>query len=126
MSVAPWFCFCLAALAVWRVTHLLCAEDGPFDVCVRLRRALGESFLGRLLDCFYCLSVWIAAPAALLLARDWPERLLWWLALSPAAILIERVHAGLTAWEESSKQAPLYVEDPPGKPEGGEDGLLRK
>ncbi len=46
--------FCVATLAVWRLTHLLHAEDGPFDVFVRLRRGAGEGFFGKLLDCFHC------------------------------------------------------------------------
>jgi hypothetical protein len=126
MSDAPWFWFLLAALAVWRVTHLLHAEDGPFDVFVRLSAKLGEGFWGKLLDCFYCLSIWIAAPAALLLGRYWLERLLLWLALSAAAIFIERLHVCLISREERAKQTPFFIEDPPGKPGGEEDGLLRK
>ena len=47
---------------LWRITHLLSAEDGPWDVVIRLRRWTGEGFWGKLLDCFYCLSVWISAP----------------------------------------------------------------
>ena len=47
----------LGTLAVWRITHLLQAEDGPWDVVVRLRRRTGTGFWGQLLDCFYCLSV---------------------------------------------------------------------
>jgi hypothetical protein len=46
----------LGILAVWRITHLLNAEDGPWEVVVRLRRIAGEGFWGQLLDCFYCLS----------------------------------------------------------------------
>ena len=42
----PWFLFGVATLAVWRLTHLLHAEDGPFDLCVRLRHLLGEGFFG--------------------------------------------------------------------------------
>ena len=34
----------LGILAVWRVTHLLHAEDGPWDVLYRLRRRLGDGF----------------------------------------------------------------------------------
>ncbi len=126
MSAAPWFYFLLAALAVWRVTHLLHAEDGPFDVFVRMRAVVKDGFWGKLLDCFYCLSIWIAAPAALLIGRDWPERLLLWLSLSAAAILFERLHAVLKTWEESLKQPLFYEEDPPQKPEGESDELLRK
>jgi hypothetical protein len=80
----------LGLLAVWRVTHLLLAEDGPWDLSVRLRRAAGPGFWGKLLDCFQCLSLWVAAPAALVLARGWRDRPLLWLALSGGAILLER------------------------------------
>ncbi len=81
----------IGALAVWRITHLLQAEDGPWEVVVRLRRRLGAGFWGKLMDCFYCLSVWIALPAAWWLGQSWPERLILWPALSGAAILLERV-----------------------------------
>ena len=40
----------LGILGVWRITHLLQAEDGPWDLVVQLRRALGNRFWGRLLD----------------------------------------------------------------------------
>lgn len=83
----------LGALAVWRITHLLQAEDGPWDVVVRLRAWAGDSPVGRAMDCFYCLSLWIALPCALLLGAagaGWLEQLLLWPALSAAAILLER------------------------------------
>jgi hypothetical protein len=76
----------LAILAVWRVTHLLNAEDGPFDLIVELRRRAGDGFWGPLLDCFYCLSLWVALPVALLSGRPWRERLLLWPGLSAGAI----------------------------------------
>ena len=68
----------LAILCVWRLTHLLNAEDGPWDLVVRLRRAAGTGFWAGLLDCFYCLSLWMAAPIAYLIGSDWKERLLLW------------------------------------------------
>ena len=77
------------ALCVWRVTHLLHAEDGPGQIFVRLRRAAGH-FFGQVLDCFYCLSLWVAAPAAIVLAHDWKNGVLLWLAMSGAACLLER------------------------------------
>ncbi|HVG08853.1 MAG TPA: DUF1360 domain-containing protein [Thermoanaerobaculia bacterium] len=80
----------VGALCVWRITHLLSAEDGPGDVLVRLRRSTGNGFWGRLLDCFYCLSLWVAVPLALLLAEGWREGFLSWLAFSAGAILLER------------------------------------
>jgi hypothetical protein len=82
--------FILGLLTVWRITHLLQAEDGPWDIVVRLRRAAGYGFLGKLLDCFYCLSLWVAAPLAFLLGRSWWERVLLWPSLSAGAILLEQ------------------------------------
>jgi hypothetical protein len=83
--------FLLGILSSWRITHLLHAEDGPWDVVVRLRRWAGEGFWGQLLDCFYCLSVWIAAPFAFFLGDKLSEQFLLWPALSAGAILLERV-----------------------------------
>ena len=98
--------FTLSVLCVWRITHLLQAEDGPGDVFVHLRRIAGSGFVGKLLDCFYCLSLWIAAPIALFVAETRLERLLWWPALSAGAILLERVT------ERREREAPaLYFED---------------
>lgn len=84
----------LAALAAWRITHLLAAEDGPFGWVLKLRAWLGPGVWGQLMDCPYCVSLWVAAPLAPLLATD----LLGWglsaLALSGAVCIIE---AGLDA-----------------------------
>jgi hypothetical protein len=88
MSVAE---LVIGVLAVWRVTHLLHAEDGPWQLSARLRRAAGSGFPGRLLDCFYCLSLWIAIPAALVMAEDWVSRVLLWLGLSGGAVVIQRL-----------------------------------
>jgi hypothetical protein len=38
--------FMMAALATWRVTHLLAAEDGPADAVVRVRARAGGGRLG--------------------------------------------------------------------------------
>jgi hypothetical protein len=97
----------LGILCVWRITHLLNAEDGPWDLIVRFRNWVGEGFWGELLDCFYCLSVWIALPMAGLIGQEWMERLVLWPALSAGAILLE----GLTDREEAVPPA-LYIEEP--------------
>lgn len=84
----------LGVLAVWRLSHLFYGEDGPWDIFVRLRRRAGQGFFGRLLDCFYCLSLWFSAPIAYLMGTTWLERGLLWLGLSGGAILLERVTSG--------------------------------
>jgi hypothetical protein len=80
----------LTALATWRITHLLASEDGPGDVFFHLRRKLGAGFLGRLMDCFYCLSLWVSAAAALLVCEGVADWILAWLGLSGAACLLEQ------------------------------------
>jgi hypothetical protein len=82
--------FVLAALATWRVTHLLVEEDGPADIVVRLRRRAGASLAGNLMDCFYCMSVWVAAPFSVGLVRRHQVEPVSWLALSGAACLLEQ------------------------------------
>jgi len=99
----------LGVLGVWRITHLLQAEDGPWDLVVRLRRWAGPGFFGGLLDCFACLSLWTSAPLAWALGRDRRERALLWPALSAAAMLIER----------TAPPAAAYFE------EGDDDDVLR-
>ena len=91
VDAGPTLRFAVGALAVWRVTHLLAAEDGPADAVARIRERLGDGLLGELADCFACLSVWTAAPAALLTARTKTEFLTHWMALSGAACLLERI-----------------------------------
>jgi hypothetical protein len=78
----------LGLLTVWRITHLL--QAGPWDLSVRLRRSAGIGFWGKLLDCFYCLSLWVAAPFAFLLGESFWERALLWTSLSAGTSLLEQ------------------------------------
>jgi hypothetical protein len=104
-----------SVLAVWRVTHLLHAEDGPFDVVVAARQRAGTSSWGDLLDCFSCSSLWIALPFAMLTGSSARERVLLWPALSAGAILIDRLVERLSVAEFFEE--PLY-ETPPADHEG--------
>ena len=108
-----WFRFVLGVCATWRVAHMLAHEDGPWDLGVRLRAAAGDGLWGRLLDCFYCVSVWVAAPMAFAIAEDAVEWVLAWLGLSGAACLLERL-----------VPAPVAVLQPVAN-EGDDDVLLR-
>lgn len=81
-GVAFWTKFVLAVLATWRVTHLLASVDGPADLMARFRARLGRGLAGKLMDCFNCLSFWIAAPAALFASRKALDWLFTWLAVS--------------------------------------------
>jgi hypothetical protein len=87
-----WIRFVLAVLTTWRISHLLVSEDGPWEIFARLRQRLGPSSLGRLMDCFGCVSIWVAAPISLFVFRRPPELFFCWIALSGAAFLLERMH----------------------------------
>jgi hypothetical protein len=101
--VGAWYGLAIGVLVTWRVTHLLHAEDGPWLMFAKLRASASRvELLRQLLDCFYCLSIWIAAPLAYLLGHGWLHRLLLVPALSAGAIVIERL---------TGSDAPAFVED---------------
>jgi hypothetical protein len=103
--------FVLAVLATWRVTHLLANEDGPADIIVRFRAQLGNSLAGKMMDCFNCLSIWIAAPAALFVSLKPQEWLMCWLALSGGACLLERLVREPVATQPMSQPAERDFDD---------------
>jgi hypothetical protein len=100
----------VVCLAVWRATHLLWGEDGPGDVLVRFRKLAGEGFFGRLLDCFYCLSLWISLPFAWAMGSSWLERAVLWFSFSGGAILLERATTNhpvpAAQWHETPNNSP--------------------
>ncbi|MEP7142183.1 MAG: DUF1360 domain-containing protein [Ferruginibacter sp.] len=102
------FHFVLAVLATWRITHLLSKEDGPFNIIYRLRKKAGAGFFGSLLDCFYCVSVWVAFPFGICEGNNWWEKLLYWWALSGAACLLEQA---TTVRKNNDPDIPDYKED---------------
>jgi hypothetical protein len=104
----------LGILAVWRLTHLLHAENGPWNLFDHLRRRFATGFWTSLIGCFYCLSLWVAAPFTLLATEGWRERLLLWPALSAGAILLER-------FSSRAAEPAAYFEE-----EEKNDVLLRK
>jgi hypothetical protein len=112
-----WPKFCLALLATWRVAHLLAHEDGPFDVIARCRAWVGSSRLGGLMDCFQCLSIWVAIPAAFFIGGTWMELIFEWLALSGGACILQQfertpvvIHRVPAPEERSFQNAMLRTE----------------
>jgi hypothetical protein len=83
--------FLISTLAIWRLSYLFSHEDGPFDVVIKFRKLLGHGFFGSLLDCFYCLSLWISIPFAVLLTNEWLDGIIIWLALSGGACILFKI-----------------------------------
>ena len=118
----------LASLATWRLAHLLAHEDGPWDLIARASTALGRSRWGRMLDCFYCLSLWVAAPMALWVVPglgidDIGSAAMVWLALSGAACLCESLCERVSGPEVEVQALPEEAALKSQKGEG--DELLR-
>ena len=109
----------IGILGVWRVTHLIAVEDGPWRLFARLRHIAAGGQWGTLLGCFYCLSLWVAALFALAMAGGKGEIAGLWLALSGGAVVLERLTSSLGS--ASSEPPALFHEE-----EGETDGLLRK
>lgn len=83
--------FSMCTLAVWRITHLFSNEDGPFELVFKFRKLFGQGFFGSLLDCFYCLSIWISVPFAFWISSTIEEGILVCFALSGAASILYKL-----------------------------------
>jgi hypothetical protein len=83
--------FIASVFAVWRLSYLISEEDGPFDIVFVIRKQLGNSVLGDLMDCFYCVSVWFAFPFAILFATSLSTYVVFWLGISGGACIINKV-----------------------------------
>ena len=108
--------FAIASLAVWRVTHLLNAEHGPWGLSAGLRQRAGQGLIGQALDCFYCLSIWVALPFVPWLTLQPASALVAWFGLSGAAILLNRFSDRTpppATWHEDEPASPLNPENPP-------------
>lgn len=106
----PYYAFLVGTFAVWRLTHAVTEEDGPANVMVRMRGALGAGAWRTLLECFYCASVWIALPCAVLIGSTLKETALLWLALSGAACVVQRASARAQPavyWEDKEESDVL-------------------
>ena len=92
----------ILGLAGWRLAALLSYERGPWDVFLRMRKALdfehnehGEpvawpnTFLGNLFNCVWCLSLY-TVPLCWVIWRTLPEVVIMIVAASAVAVATER------------------------------------
>jgi hypothetical protein len=114
--------FGLAALATWRLAHLVTEEDGPANAIARLRAKAGAGSAGELMDCFYCLSLWVAAPLAFAVNGRRRETPIVWLALSGAACLLERAQGERGAWDVPWHEPARGKDGPPDAADVRESG----
>lgn len=90
-----WLWVLIAGLANYKAAHMLSqdGDDGPFDLFKKLRDKVGtETWYGKGLHCFSCVSFWGALVASLLL---WPivpvnHFLLIWGSVATVAYMVWR------------------------------------
>jgi Protein of unknown function (DUF1360) len=83
----------LTILAVWRLTALIAYESGPFGMFSAWRRGFVRVGLGRLVGCFYCLSVWTSCLSLLVFPISFSTPLVI-LGVAGGVALIERMLTG--------------------------------
>ena len=87
-------------MAVWRLSSLLVNETGPWSALETLRFKLGagegaceeqitNGIITHPLCCLWCASVWCSLALLPLLIHRWSRVLIYWLAGSAGAILIQ-------------------------------------
>lgn len=81
----------LTVLAVWRIASLVCYENGPFKILFFLRKLFYRLKMGSLIECFHCISFWIAIAAVLLVFQGDKNVPLLIFAVSGSASIIERL-----------------------------------
>ena len=83
--------FFIILLSIWRITHLIQAEDGPFDIIFKLRKFVGNGFFGKLMDCFDCVSIWVSIIPAIYFGNNLMCKIILTLSFSGGAILLEKI-----------------------------------
>jgi Protein of unknown function (DUF1360) len=97
----------VAIRAVWRMTVMINREAGPLDLLAKARHLIGirytsmsqcyaENVIGRMVCCRKCLSIWVALALVLIALPgiSWREVIVYTLAWSGGAILVDRWEAG--------------------------------
>ena len=92
----------IGGLVTWRVSNILVKQRGPLDIFVRFRAYLAKNQkrqggLFDLISCMTCTSVTIGAVAALCLAGDALEWILYTLAFSAISSLTDALIASLAS-----------------------------
>lgn len=89
------FVFVVALLGVYRLSHMIAMEDGPFDVFALARDSVGQaSWVGRGLHCPLCISFWLSLPMSWVIVPDVDALAFTWLGLAGACLMLHRLLYG--------------------------------
>lgn len=97
--MSDWFLFVLLTFASYRVTQLLVYDDGPFDLILKFRVAVGvydrneagetQNPVAKLFSCPYCMGLWISFFAALVSYLYGHNLFIWWIAIGGSQSFLE-------------------------------------
>lgn len=93
-STREFFSWLVAIFATYRVAYLMTIDTGPGRIFEKARDWItkkfgAESWQAEGASCFFCQSVWYAAPAALMIQpRDLGDFILLWLSIAGAATVL--------------------------------------
>jgi uncharacterized membrane protein len=115
----------IGGLAIWRLSHALVKESGPFMIFARLRaraarRQKRSGGLFDMLSCVSCVSFWIALVVGLYNATDAFHWFGYALAMSAVAVIIMEVLQSLNTLTvvtrpTSNNQIPISIGPAPKK-----------
>lgn len=86
-----WVELLLLILAVYRLSRIVTKEDGPFSIFETLRYVTREHWVGELLECPLCFSVWASGLCVLLSLHPLGWWVILWLGVSGGAVLVHKV-----------------------------------
>lgn len=85
----------IVGLATYRISRMIVAEDGPFDVLAKARHALtqrvGDTWITRGFGCVPCVSFWVSLALSVVLTGAGAG--MWftgWLAAACVAVILAR------------------------------------
>lgn len=87
-----WLKLVLLSLACYRLAQLFVFDEGPFNIFDRIRILAGaydydsqgraKTNLGRLINCPYCVGIWVALPLGIMVSGISWYIPLWWFAIA--------------------------------------------
>lgn len=83
---------------------MICYEDGPFQLMVKIRKLLFLLRLKSLISCFHCTVLWISCAAVILVYAWEVESTLLCLAVSGAVSLLEKFTNQSFDYEEEENE----------------------
>lgn len=104
--------FLIAALASWRIAHLVARESGPGGIFLRARERFPRNWFRSALSCVKCAGLWSSLPFVMFVGGELSELVAVWLGLAGAVALLEESTKPPFELRESDAHELLQIEPP--------------